>query len=172
MIIKTPKNVIHAYNRKKDTLVLLSLDDENDSLCKVKGWFGKKLDELLKNERDFQQVLEEVIFAGQPELTELFQRFILTLMQKHLLQPVAVQELSRLQPLSPTDQQDFGVGDLNGSIVFEEFLNDETLAYAHTTWEGTNYIDHTHCEHGSWSGDSLGHTNHKHPWGTSYATSC
>lgn len=130
-MIKTKKNITYVYNKKEEVLVFLAFNDQNDSLYKVKGWFGKKLDELLKGQRDFKQVLEEMIFSNQPKLRKTFQRFILTLVEENILEPVDVEGPSQLQSLSPVEWKSFGTRGLTGSIEAEELPNEEILAYAH-----------------------------------------
>ena len=81
MIIKTTENAVYAYNNENKILVFISINDDSDDFFTVGGQFGKKLHELLLQKRELKEVLAND-FTHQDELQEIFQRFILTLIEK------------------------------------------------------------------------------------------
>ena len=137
--MKAKEDIPYVYNKKENVLIFLSFDHERGALYKIKGWFGKKLYELLKNKRENHQMWDDVIFTSQPELKEAFQRLILTLIQENILES-ASKEFFSLQPLSSKERKHFGLGDLTGTLIVEKLpANQELQAYAGTCHEGNYY---------------------------------
>ena len=132
-MLQTKENIVYVYNKEGEELIFLPLDNENNSIYKIKGWFGKKLYEILESKKELQEVWGEAIFSSRPQLKEIFQRLVLTLVQENILEPIT-SNLSPLKPFSPKERHSFGMGDLTGSLLIEEFLSEEALlAYSHTT---------------------------------------
>ena len=126
MVIKKNKEVIHIYNKKIETLVIVFLDD-NHSIYNVEGWFGKKLDEFLKSDGNLGSFLEGTAFKNNSQLGEVFKRLIATLMKADILLPSEGEGPVSIQPLSEDEYLNFGQGkDFTGSFSVSE----ELLAYA------------------------------------------
>ena len=133
-MLQTKENIVYIYNKKDEELIFLFLDNENNSIYKIKGWFGKKLYEILESKKELQEVWGEAIFSSRPQLKEIFQRLLLTLVQENIFEPIT-SDLSPLKPFSPKERHSFGMGDLTGSLLIEEFLSEEALlAYSHSTY--------------------------------------
>ena len=134
MVLKKNKEVIHIYNKKKETLVITFLD-ENHSIYTVGGWFGKKLDKFLKGDGVLESFFGEADFKENAKLLKTFKRLIVTLIEADIFLSPSDDSFVSIEPLSEKEWESFGEGELRGSLSVEEFNGSEILASAHA---GTN----------------------------------
>ena len=131
MIIQTNKDVLYNYNKKKKEIFFIFYT-KNSFIYTVKGWFGKKLYELLKSGEELEGFLESSDFKANSKLVEVFKRLIVTLIQEDIFESPTDGCLTSISPFSKEEYLDFGEGDLTGGLVIEELNKDEEiLAYAH-----------------------------------------
>ena len=142
MIIQKNKDVLYNYNKKKKELFFIFYT-KNSFIYTVKGWFGKKLYELLKSGEGLEKFLEGADFKADSKLVEVFKRLIVTLIQEDIFESPTDGYLTSISPFSKEEYSDFGEGDLMGSLVIEELNKDEEiLAYAHHQYECSVWLDY------------------------------
>ena len=131
MIIQKNKDVLYNYNKKKKELFFIFYT-KNSFIYTVKGWFGKKLYELLKSGEDLEKFIKGADFKADSKLVEVFKRLIVTLIQEDIFESDTNDFPTSIKPLSKKEKYSgLGKGDFTGSLVIEELNKDEEiLAYA------------------------------------------
>ena len=130
MIIQKNKDVLYNYNKKKKELFFIFYT-KNSFIYTVKGWFGKKLYELLKSGEALEEFLDAADFKANSKLVEVFKRLIVTLIQEDIFGPPTHNHLNSISPFSKEEYLDFGEGDLMGNFVIENINQNEILAYGY-----------------------------------------
>ena len=129
MNLKQNEELLYAYNRKEEALVLLFQGD-NDSIYRVGGWFGRKLHEFLQEDGNLEKFFQETVFKSNDKLREIFHRLLATLVQENIFLPPEEDGFTLGNPFSQEECHHFGEGDLVGSLAIEELEFEEFLAYA------------------------------------------
>ena len=141
MIIQKNKDVLYNYNKKKKELFFVFYT-KNSFIYTVKGWFGKKLYELLKSGEELEEFLDAADFKANSKLVEVFKRLIVTLIQEDIFESPTDNYLTSITPFSKEECLDFREGDLMGSLVIEGLNKDEEiLAYAHHKYKCVGPFD-------------------------------
>ena len=158
MIIQTNKDVLYNYNKKKKELFFIFYT--KDSLIyTVKGWFGKKLYELLKSGEGLETFIKGADFKADSKLVEVFKRLIVTLIREDIFESDTNDFLTSISSFSKEEYLGFGEDALMNSLVIEELNKDEEiLAYAHEDFSS------------GWHWDCI--DDHEHITDTSHSSSC
>ena len=148
MIIQKNKDVLYNYNKKKKELFFIFYT-KNSFIYTVKGWFAKKLYELLKSGEDLEKFLEGADFKANSKLVEVFKRLIVTLIQEDIFEPPTHNHLNSISPFSKEEYLDFRVGDLIGNFIIENINQNEILAYGihESYWDATDELVYHYVYH-------------------------
>ena len=101
-----------------------------------------------KVKEDLKQVIgDEETFANQPELREVLQRLVLTLIQENILESTSLEGVTRMQQLSPNGMggsvwggEVYGKSGIERAIAMRTFI-----AYAHN-----DPGQEANCFHNQW----------------------
>ena len=170
MIIQTNKDALYNYNKKKKELFFIFYT-KNSFIYTVRGWFGKKLYELLKSGEELERFLDVADFKVDSKLVEVFKRLIVTLIQEDIFESPTDDYLISIKPLSKKEEYSgLGKGDFTDSLVIEELNKDEEiLAYAHFLSFGKL---HTGDSNDEFDGAATCIDGHRHIGGSHIETSC
>ena len=141
MIIQTNKDVLYNYNKKKKELFFIFYT-KNSLIYTVKGWFGKKLYELLKSGEGLEKFLEGADLKADSKLAETFKRLIVTLIQEDIFESPTNDFLTSISSFSKEEYLGFREDALMSSLVIEKLNKDEDDILAYADHEGE-------CEDGS-----------------------
>lgn len=134
MIVSLGREVRYSYNKEKNALVIIFLN-ENDDCWNVTGWFGERLHELLENGGDLDDFLKEEPFGQDKELTKIFHRLVSTLMKNKIITLRGCDSVTSIDPFKKEEYLDFSKNPYAGSLVvknLQEMMSEQFLvASAH-----------------------------------------
>ena len=108
MKIQVRKDVIYVYNKDDEVLAILGAD-ENSTMYRISGWFGRKLYELLESKSTFDEL--------PPESQEFFSRLLATLVEENILAPLEDNERNDFKLLTQKEWKYFNTKNFSGSLV-------------------------------------------------------
>ena len=100
MKLQIKKDVVYVYHEKDEVLAILGAD-ENSTMYRIGGWFGKKLFDLLEDKTTLGNLTLET--------QKTFLRLLVTLVQKDLLESLENNQCKNLEPLTQEEWEHLGI---------------------------------------------------------------
>ena len=115
MKIQLKEDVVYAYNKNEKVLSILGAD-ENSTMYKIGGWFGKKLHALLKDSIKLEEFLSS---SEDEESKDIMMRLITTLILKSILNPLQNNNFKKYTPLDEHEWVKFGLENDTGGMSYD-----------------------------------------------------